>query len=324
MMRVLVTGAAGFLGRHLVGALLREGHTVVGVDNFITSDRADLAPLAATPGFQFAEVDITDPAFRHYAARFAFDQVYNLACPTGVPNNGPLALEMLTTSYEGSKAALEIARANGAPTLVTSSAEVYGNPKVVPQPETYHGDVDTLGGRKGYENGKRVAETLYGIYAERFGVPAKIVRVFNTYGPGLCLDDTRVIPAFVRASLEGRPLLIHGAGLQTRCYTYVDDMVAGLRLVMERGAPARPYNIGSEIPVSVRDLATEIVRLTGGAGEVRHIERPSHDHDTHMPDTTRVRTELGWAMTVGLEAGLRATIRDFEQRLGLAAVERVA
>jgi nucleoside-diphosphate-sugar epimerase len=328
-MTVLVTGAAGFLGRNLVQNLLDDGYTVAGVDNFITSDRRDLVALADQPGFEFAELDITRPEFAAFAAKFeTIEAIYHLACPTGVPNTGPLAYEMMTTSYEGSKAVLEIARAHGVPALLTSTAEVYGNPQVVPQSETYSGNVDTMGARKGYEEGKRAAEALFAIYHDRFGVQAKVVRVFNTYGPGMCLDDTRVIPAFLKAALTGTPLTMHGEGNQTRCYTYASDMVRGIRLAMAKGAPARAYNLGSQQQVTVRDLAELILRLTGSASPIVSIDRPSHDHDSRLPDTTRAETELGWRRLVGLEEGLQASIVDFRRRMaaleGWEARSRVA
>lgn len=314
-MTVLVTGAAGFLGRNLVQNLLDDGFAVAGVDNFITSDRRDLVALADQPGFAFAELDITRPEFATFAGRFErIEAIYHLACPTGVPNTGPLAYEMMTTSYEGSKAVLEIARAHGAPALLTSTAEVYGNPQVVPQSETYTGNVDTMGARKGYEEGKRAAEALFAIYHERFGVPAKVVRVFNTYGPGMCLDDTRVISAFLKAALSGEPLTMHGEGGQTRCYTYASDMVRGIRLAMAKGTPARAYNLGSQQPVTVRELAELILRLTGSTSRIVSIDRPSHDHDSRLPDTTRAATELGWRRLVDLEEGLQASIADFRRR----------
>ncbi len=317
-MTILVTGAAGFLGRHLVTSLLADGYAVAGVDNFITCDRTDLAGLVADPNFTFAEIDVTSAEFPAFASNFRLEAIYHLACPTGVPNLGPLALEMVETCYVGSRWALEIARERRVPILLTSTAEVYGDPRVSPQTETYTGNVDTLGPRKGYEEGKRVAETLFGIYAERFGVPAKIVRVFNTYGPGMSLSDTRVVPSFVRAALTGRPLVCHGDGGQTRCHTYVSDMVRGLRLAMERGRPARAYNLGSDQQVSVRALAHLVIKLAGSDSPIAQIVRPGHDHKNRLPDTTRARDELGWVRSVGLEDGLRATIADFRERLGLA------
>lgn len=318
-MTVLVAGAAGFIGRHLVASLLAEGTSVVGVDNFITSDRGDLGQLLGETGFTFEEMDITAPEFRALGARLDVEAIYNLACPTGVPNLGPLALEMLETCYEGSKAVLDIARAKGAPALLTSTAEVYGNPLVSPQDEDYTGNVETLGPRKGYEEGKRVAETLFGVYAEKYGVQAKVVRVFNTYGPGMCLTDTRIIPTFLTAALAGKPLPVHGEGRQTRCHCFVSDMVAGIRLAMAKAVPARAYNLGSRQQVTVKALADMVNELTGSTGGIRTIERPRHDHDNRLPDTARAREELGWVRRVELQEGLRATIADFRERLASAA-----
>ena len=321
-MTVLVTGAAGFLGRQLCASLLRDGFDVAGVDSFITSDPADVNYLLDEPAFLFEQLDITTPAFETFARSRRFAAIYNLACPTGVPNLGPLALKMLETCYEGSKAVLEIAQRDRAPVLLTSTAEVYGNPEVSPQAETYTGNVDTLGPRKGYEEGKRVAETLFGIYAERYGVAAKVVRVFNTYGPGMNLRDTRVTPTFVCAALEGRPLRIHGAGRQTRCHTFASDMITGLRAAMTTGRPAYAYNLGSSTQVTVRDLAERVITLTGSRGTIESVDRPAHDHDNRLPDTTRALMELGWSTRVSLDDGLRAMIADFRARLGMVQ-ERV-
>jgi len=315
-MTVLVTGAAGFLGRHLCASLLADGDDVVGVDNFRTSDPRDLAALLRRPGFRFARLDVTTRSFRTFARDLPLRAIYSLACPTGVPNLGPLGLEMIETCYAGSKAVLELARRNHAPVLLTSTAEVYGNPQVIPQTEDYYGNVDSLGPRKGYEEGKRAAEALFGIYAERYGVAAKVVRVFNTYGPGMSLDDTRVMPAFVRAALEGRPLRVHGDGAQTRCHIHVRDMVAGLRAAMARAVPARAYNIGSGIPVTVSELAERVIALTGSTSGVVCIARPAHDHDDRLPDTKRARTEFGWSETVSLDEGIRDMIAGFRTRLG--------
>jgi nucleoside-diphosphate-sugar epimerase len=312
---ILVTGAAGFLGRHLARSLLAEGHHVIGVDSFITSDRIDLLELRIDPRFTFFELDVSREEFVAKLGYDHLDAIYHLACPTGVPNLQPLALEMLETCYLGSKAVLELARLNNAPVLLTSTAEVYGDPEVMPQAETYTGNVDPLGPRKGYEEGKRVAETLFGIYAERFGVRAKIARVFNTYGPGMALSDTRVVPSFIVAALRNRPLIIYGDGSQTRCHTYVDDMVAGLRSLMERGRPGRAYNLGSQTPVSVLELARTIMTLAGSRAGIEYRERPAHDHDRRLPDINRARTELGWQPVVPLGQGLARTIEDFAQRL---------
>lgn len=314
-MTILVTGAAGFIGKHLVRSLLDDGHVVVGVDNFITADRADIEPLLAHERFTFVERDIVDGPLDDLPQADSLSAIFNLACPTGVPNLVPLAYEMLATCYDGSRNVLELARKSGATVLLTSSAEVYGNPLVSPQTEDYTGNVDTLGVRNGYEEGKRVAETLFGIYAQKHGVQAKIVRVFNTYGPGMSLSETRVVPAFVRAALGGQPLRIHGEGAQNRCHTFVTDMVRGIRLAMAKGEPGRAYNLGSQKQTTIRELAEAIVRVAGSPSQLQFIDRPSHDHDSRLPDTKRARNELGWEPTIGLDDGLALTLEDFRRRL---------
>jgi nucleoside-diphosphate-sugar epimerase len=320
-MSVLVTGAAGFIGRHLVRRLLEDGHQVVGVDNFATSQRADLSELLDLEHFRFVELDVCQrDDLMALATREHVEAIYHLACPTGVHNLVPMALEMLATCYEGTQAVLEIARALDAPVLVTSSAEVYGNPEVSPQSETYTGNVDPLGPRKGYEEGKRVAETLCGIYAERYGVRAHIVRVFNTYGPGMSLAETRVVPAFVRAAISGEPITMHGDGSQTRSHTYVSDLVDGLRRVMARGKPGYPYNLGSERQETVAALADLVVTATDSSSEIRRTHRPAHDHDQRLPDVSRAAEDLDWAATVPLEQGLVATAEDFRRRLSARLV----
>jgi UDP-glucuronate decarboxylase len=312
---ILVTGAAGFLGRHLVRSLLADGQRVLGVDNFITSDPLDLLDLRSEPRFSFLEMDAGDPGFLVLASSQRIDGIYHLACPTGVPNLGPLALEMWQTCYRASEIVLQVARANRAPVLLTSTAEVYGNPEVSPQAESYTGNVDTLGPRKGYEEGKRVAETLFAIYAERYQVDAKIVRVFNTYGPGMALSDTRIVPAAVSSALQDLPITVYGDGSQTRCHVYVDDMINGLRLAMAHGQPARAYNIGSQSPTTVKGLVKAILRHTDSTSPIEFRERPGHDHDLRMPDTMRAQTELGWTPSIDLEEGLTATVEDFRRRL---------
>ncbi len=314
-MVTLVTGAAGFLGRAVVESLRAEGRTVVGVDNFLTADRLEINELSDDPGFAFVEHDVRSEAFRSYAATLPLDGIYHLACPTGVPNLEPMALEMLETCYVGSQAVLELAREQGVPVVLASSAEVYGDPEVSPQRETYTGNVSPLGPRKGYEEGKRVAETLFGIYAERYGVAAKIARVFNSYGPGMSMGDTRVIPAFTQAAIRGEDLQVHGDGSQDRCYAFVTDTVRGIRAVLERGRPARAYNLGSEDRVSVHRLAELVITAAQSRSAIEFVARPNHDHQTRLPDTERARSELGWQAIVPLEDGLRETVAGFRCRL---------
>jgi nucleoside-diphosphate-sugar epimerase len=316
-MSAIVTGAAGFLGRHVATSLLADGIDVVGFDNFITSDPEDLQQLLSTPGFTFHAVDIRSPQFREIALAQSAREIFHLACPTGVPNLGPLGLDMLETCFDGTRAVLDLAREHRSTVVLASSAEVYGNPTESPQYEGYTGNVDTLGPRKGYEEGKRVAETLMAIYAERYGVPATIARIFNTYGPGMSLRETRVVPAFVRAALQGDPIVIHGDGAQLRCHTYATDLVDGLRRLARLGRPGRAYNLGSRNAMTVRALAETVVALTGSDSPIKSIERPVHDHDSRLPAIERAERELGWYPSTSLETGLTATIVDIAARLDL-------
>lgn len=312
---VLVTGAAGYLGKHLVRLLLSAGHQVVGVDNFITSDPDDLDSLRHHPQFDFYPIDICGPELARIAQDYELTSIFHLACPTGVPNLGPLAVEMLETCTSGTRNVLEIARERRVRALLTSSAEIYGDPTVTPQQEDYHGNVDPLGPRRAYEEGKRVAETWFGIYAERFGVEAVIARVFNSYGPGMSLNDLRIVPMFVSAALRGAPIPMHGDGSQVRCYAYVSDTVAGLCRVLDAGQPARPYNVGSTDPVSARTMATIIKELSYSESEIVSVPRPAHDTNGRLPDVSRAREELGWQTRVSLREGLTSTIADFATRM---------
>ena len=320
---ILVTGAGGYLGKHLVRSLLADGYHVVGVDNFITSNSEDLHELRRNPRFDFYTMDICSRELARVASEYSLDQIFHLACPTGVPNLGPLAVEMLETCTVGTANVLAIARAQEARCLLTSSAEVYGDPQVTPQDESYLGNVDALGGRKAYEEGKRVAETWFGIYAERFGVEAVIARVFNSYGPGMSLTDARIVPAFTAAALRGSPIPLHGDGAQVRCYAFVEDTMNGLRRVMEAGRPARPYNIGSTDQVSALTIATMIKELSYSDSEIVSVPRPSHDTNGRLPDIGRAREELGWEPRVRLRDGLQQTIADFAARLHPATLHAI-
>lgn len=314
-MKVVITGGAGFIGRRLAATLLNDGHRVLAIDNFITSDEHDLAALRGEPGFEFQELDVRDPAVLDSVRRFAPEQIYHLACPTGVHNLVPLAHEMIETSFVGTSFMLEAARERSTPLLLASSAEVYGDPTVSPQPESYTGNVDPVGQRNGYEEGKRAAESLVAIYSQRHGVPGRIARIFNTYGPGMSMRDTRVVPAMIRRALSSEPLVVYGDGSQTRCHAYVDDTVAGLRRVMESGGPGRPYNIGSTHQLSVRDLASEILQACRSESRVEFVPHQIEDHGQRLPDITRARDELGWEPATPLREGLARTVEDLRVRM---------
>lgn len=308
-MRILVTGGAGFIGSHLCDYLLQQGEEVVAVDNLVTGARENLAHLQGHTRFTFVEHDIILPLPVNGSFQ-QFDQIYHLACPTGVPNISKLGEEMLLTCTLGTRNVLEIARRHKAKVLFTSSSEVYGNPLVFPQTEEYTGNVASLGERSPYEEGKRVAESLMILYVRKYQIDAKIVRLFNTYGPRMKTDDTRVIPQFLPSALTNRPLLVQGDGNQTRTLCYIDDTLAGIVLTMNRGVSGGVYNVGCDQPIRIIDLAQLIIILTGSKSEIVFTNRPNHDHNGRQPSLTKIKS-LGWEKKLDLVEGLQRTLASY-------------
>jgi len=300
-MRILVTGAAGLIGSNLCLKLLKKGHQVLGLDNFVTGSPENIKKLKSFPKFTFVRHDITKPFPNN------FELIYHLACPTGVPNLGPMAEEMLLTCSLGTRNVLELAKKQGAKLLFTSSSEVYGDPAVFPQDETYTGNVDQVGFRSPYEEGKRFAESLIMMYVRKYKIDAKIVRIFNTYGPGMAAGESRVIARFLQQAVTGKPLSVHGQGKQKRTFCFVDDLVDGLILVMKKGQSGEVYNLGSDKEISIIKLAKLIIKLTRSKSSIKWIERPSHDHQARLPSLKKVK-KLGWEPRTPLEEGLRKTI----------------
>lgn len=308
-MRILVTGGAGFIGKNLCLALIKQHHKVIAVDNFSTSNRKTLKDLSSHPSFGFKEHDIVNP-LPPTLTRKPLDQIYHLACPTGVPNLTRLAEEMLLTCSIGTRNMLELARMKKAKLLFTSSSEIYGNPTMSPQKETYTGNVDPLGIRSSYEEGKRFAESLISMYVRIHNLDAKIVRIFNTYGPGMSDTDSRVIPRFFYQSRSGKPITVHGKGTQKRTFCYVDDLVRGLLLVMRKGKPGEAYNLGSHEQITIRQLARVIRALTKSASSITSTDRPEHDHDYRLPSLGKVK-KIGWYPTISLRRGIALTLRKY-------------
>lgn len=306
MTTILVTGGAGFIGANLSRTLLEKGNAVIAVDNFITSSDKNLRLLKKYPEFTFIKHDITKPLPKKLTDR-KIDMVYHLACPTGVPNLIPLAEEMLLTCSVGTKNILEYSLKNSASFLFTSSSEVYGDPEVFPQPETYTGNVDPDGIRSPYEEGKRFSESLVVMYVRKYKLDAKIVRIFNTYGPLMSKNDSRVIPNFLGKAVLGKPLPVQGDGKQKRTFCYVDDLVNGLQIVMRNGKKGETYNLGSDKEITVLNLAKKVKKMTKTKSEVAHVDRPSHDHKRRLPNLEKV-TRLGWQQKVSLDEGLARTI----------------
>ncbi|KKU12075.1 MAG: dTDP-glucose 4,6-dehydratase [Candidatus Woesebacteria bacterium GW2011_GWA1_45_8] len=308
MKKILITGSAGFIGSNLAEYLLEQGEFVVGVDNFITGSRENLKDLRSAPNFTFIEAAVEDPSLKGKLTGFKFDEIYHLACPTGVPNLVTLAEEMLSATSFGTKNVLDIALASKARFLFTSSSEVYGDPLVFPQGEEYTGNVDPVGLRSSYEEGKRFAESLTAMYVRKHKVDARIVRVFNTYGPNMSYKDQRVIPVFLNAIETGKPLPIHGDGTQKRTFCHVDDLINGLVLAMRKGGPGEVYNLGSDKEVTVLKLATTLARLADTDVKLSFLPRPSHDHQARRPKLTKIKA-LGWSPKISLEEGLARTLK---------------
>ncbi len=316
-MRILVTGAAGFLGSHLCDRLLAEGHEVVGMDNFLTGSPDNLAHLAGHPRFSFIRHDVTNfifvPGKLDAVLHFASPASPNRLSPYGYPN---LPIQTLKVGALGTHNTLGLAKAHGARFLIASTSEVYGDPEVHPQPETYWGKVNPIGERSVYDEAKRFAEAMTMAYHRYHGVDTRIVRIFNTYGPRMRLDDGRVMPNFIQQALRGEPLTVYGDGSQTRSFCYVDDLIDGIyRLLLSD--THEPVNIGNPGEFTILELAEAVNRLTGNpAGVVFMAEaRDRDDPQRRCPDIRRARALLGWEPRIGLEEGLRRTITDFQRRM---------
>ncbi|WP_322807312.1 UDP-glucuronic acid decarboxylase family protein [Thermanaerothrix sp.] len=318
-MRVLVTGAAGFLGSHLCDYLLAQGHEVIGMDNFITGSPDNLAHLAGNPRFLF---------IRHDVSNFIFvpgkvDAVLHFASPASPNPNSPygytnLPIQTMKAGALGTHNTLGVARAHNARYLLASTSEIYGDPLEHPQKETYWGHVDPIGVRSVYDEAKRFAEALTMAYHRYHGLDTRIVRIFNTYGPRMRLDDGRVVPNFIQQALRGEPLTIYGDGSQTRSFCYVDDLIEGIyRLLLSD--EHYPVNLGNPEEITILEFAEVINRLTGNkAGIVFKPEsRLGDDPQRRQPDITRARTILGWEPKTSLEEGIRLTIPYFRQKMGL-------
>ncbi|PYP71094.1 MAG: NAD-dependent dehydratase [Gemmatimonadetes bacterium] len=311
-MRVLVTGAAGFLGSHLCDRLLAQGYRVVGMDNFLTGNSANLAHLRSHPDFQLVLHDVTN----FIELEGPLDAVLHFASPASPVDYLEHPIPTLKVGSLGTHKALGLAKAKGARFLLASTSEVYGDPLVHPQPESYWGNVNPVGPRGVYDEAKRFAEALTMAYHRYHGLDTRIVRIFNTYGPRMRPNDGRVVSNFIVQALHGEPLTVYGDGSQTRSFCYVDDLVTGIVLLFERG-DADPTNLGNPHEFTVRELAALVLKLTGSRSEIVERPLPVDDPRVRQPDIGRVRETLGWEPKVGLEEGLRRTI-DYFRRLTAA------
>ena len=309
-MRILVTGAAGFLGSHLVDRLLREGHDVVGMDNLITGSPRNLSHLEREPRFTFVRQDVS----RYIDVPGPLDGILHFASPASPIDYLELPIQTLKVGSLGTHNALGLARAKQARFFLASTSEAYGDPQVHPQPETYWGHVNPVGPRGVYDEAKRFAEAMTMAYHRYHGIDTRIVRIFNTYGPRMRPSDGRVVSNFIVQALSGEPLTIYGDGSQSRSFCYVDDLIEGIHRLWERGGPD-PTNIGNPGEFTVRQLAETVLRLTGSASDIVYQPLPTDDPKQRRPDITKASTELGWEPHVPLEEGLKRTIPYFQQIL---------
>jgi nucleoside-diphosphate-sugar epimerase len=315
-MNILIAGGAGFIGSNLSKRLLEEGHKVFVVDNLLTGTIENIESLKENKNFKFLKCGIEEEAFLKFCDELGnkFDRVYDLACPTGVPNIEILGEEMLTACSVGTWNVLKVAKKADADMLFTSSSEIYGEPLVTPQDEKYTGNVETMGPRSNYEEGKRFSETLVAHFVKKYGVRARTVRLFNAYGPNMSLDDTRVIPRFNIQAISNVPLTVQGDGSQSRTLCFVSDILDGFEAVITKGKPGAVYNLGSDNLITVKEFAELVINLTESRSEISYVPRPHHDHSSRMPVLDKVRS-LGWNNKVPLRTGLSVTLEDFRKRL---------
>lgn len=308
MKRILITGGCGFLGSHLCDKLLSEGNIVTAVDNFHTGQLRNVQHLLNHPNFSVIRHDITEPLW------FEADEVYNLACPASPVHYQYDPIHTLKTSVWGSLNILEQAMRIGAKVFQASTSEVYGDPEVHPQVESYRGSVNTIGPRACYDEGKRCAETLFFDYHRRYNLKIKIVRIFNTYGPRMHPQDGRVVSNFIVQALKGEPITIYGDGSQTRSFCYYSDLIDGfLKLMNSDDSVTGPINIGNPVEYTMMDLAKEVLDIVGSNNNIIRKALPQDDPLQRKPDISAAKKILGWQPTVNLREGLEKTIKYFEE-----------
>jgi len=308
-MKILVTGGAGFLGSHLVARLLKLGHEVVCLDNFYTGSRVNIAEHLSNPNFELMRHDVTLPLY------IEIDGIFNLACPASPLHYQNNPVQTLKTNVHGAINLLGLAKRTGARILQASTSEVYGDPKISPQAENYWGNVNPIGIRSCYDEGKRAAETLFFDYHRQYGVDIRVARIFNTYGPKMALNDGRVVSNFIVQALNNENITVYGNGAQTRSFCYVDDLVTGMEKLFFKEKVFEPINLGNSTPISMQELASEVIELTGSQSKIEYQQLPLDDPSNRHPDISKAKDILGWSPLVNRSDGLRKTILYFKQRL---------
>src|SRR5215210_4166207 len=307
-MRILVTGGAGFIGSHLCERLLSEGSEVLCLDNFFTGRRENILHLLDNPHFELLRHDVTEPIL------LEVDQIYNLACPASPVHYQYNPVKTVKTNVMGMINMLGLAKRVRARILQASTSEVYGDPEVHPQPESYWGNVNPIGIRSCYDEGKRLAETLMMDYHRQNGVDTRIARIFNTYGPRMLENDGRVVSNFIVQALRGEDLTLYGEGQQTRSFCYVDDLVEGLIRLMNTDGVYEPVNLGNPGEFTIKELAMEVARICGVEASIKYCPLPQDDPKQRRPDITRAQQLLGWNSTIPLREGLEHTVTYFAGR----------
>src|SRR5215208_6124108 len=308
-MRILVTGGAGFIGSHLCERLISEGNEVLCLDNFFTGRRENIFHLLDNPRFELLRHDVTEPIL------LEVDQIYNLACPASPVHYQYNPVKTVKTSVMGAINMLGLAKRVRARILQASTSEVYGDPLVHPQTEDYWGNVNPIGLRSCYDEGKRLAETLMTDYHRQNKVDIRIARIFNTYGPRMRLDDGRMVPNFIQQALLGRPLTLYGEGQQTRSFCYVDDLIEGLIRLMNTDELHDPVNLGNPGEITIKQLAEEVIKTCDSKSGFTYLPLPADDPRQRKPNIARAQTALSWNPTIPLREGLKRTVDDFKARV---------
>jgi UDP-glucuronate decarboxylase len=310
MGRVLVTGGAGFIGSHLCERLLNDGYDVLCVDNYYSSTKANISHLLDNPRFEVIRHDVTFPLY------VEVDQIFHLACPASPIHYQRDPVQTTKTAVHGSINMLGLAKRTGAKILLTSTSEVYGDPLVHPQTEDYWGNVNPIGPRACYDEGKRAAETLFFDYHRQHSLKIKVVRLFNTYGPRMHPQDGRVVSNFIMSALTGAPLTVYGEGQQTRSFCYVSDLIDGLIAMMDSGDETTgPINLGNPGEFTIGELANIVIDMTKSDSSLEYLPLPTDDPIRRQPDITRAKDQLGWAPTIPLIEGLETTIQHFKENV---------